>query len=228
MKRFIGYIPVLAVACTLSCNHGSGTSAPVPPSFSGKALLVQTAALEQLLAIGTVAGFVGVPAEQLTVHIEDYEERPDRKKLAYHWPVAGDGIMFTTIDGEDVSIPRHHSVGIANIRVMDRQTFERLHTTSAGLKEAIAEIAKDESVDADIALAQTNYLASLASSMSLETLKGVGEAAVWELPTQQLHVYADGVAFTITANFGDDAKANKRQAIAFTRLVLDGELRIEN
>lgn len=207
----------IAVSCV-----GNADKAVVPSSFDGEALLAAAGQLDELIAIGDIAELAGIPAERIARHVEDYDNHPSQKKLAYHWEAPG-AISFTTLTGEAVNLPKHHSIGIANLEAMDLATFERRYLTSAGIKAAIDALVNDTSVNADVAIAQTAYLADVAKNLSLEQLEGVGEAAVWELPTQVLHVFADGAAFTVTTNFGDDSVVNKRKAIAFARMVFNNQ-----
>lgn len=210
----------LVCGCVLASCVGEANKAAVPASFDGSALLATADELDQLLAIGDIAESVGIPAERIAKHLEDYDNDPSQKKLAYHWEVA-DAVSFTTLSGEDISLPKHHSIGIANLRAMDLETFNQRYGTSGGIKASIDALVNDGAVDADVAIAQTNYLAEKAKDLSLESLEDVGESAVWELPTQVLHVFADGAAFTVTSNFGDDPIENKRRAIAFVKLIFE-------
>ncbi len=227
MKRIFNRTPqwlaalLLGGSMAISCA-GNANKAEVPSSFDGAALLAAAGHPDQLIAVGDIAEWAGIPAERIARHVEDYDKDPALKKMAFHWEALGT-ISFTTLSGEAVSVPRHHSVGLANIEAMDMETFNQRHGTSVGIKAAIDALVNDESVDADVAIAQANYLAETAKSLSLQPLEGVGDAAVWEMPTQVLHVYADGVAFTVTTNFGDDPEVNKKKAIAFAQLVFDNQ-----
>jgi len=216
------FAAALICGCVAASCVGDENKAAVPASFDGTALLAAANELEQLFSVGNIAELVGIPAERISRHVEDYDNNPSRKKLVYHWESPG-SISFTTLSGEEVSLPKHHSVGIANLEAMDQETFNQRYGTSAGIKAAIDALVDDESVDADVAIAQATYLAEMAKNLSLEPLEGVGEAAVWELPTQVLHVYADSVSFTVTTNFGDDLEENKKKAIAFARMVFNNQ-----
>lgn len=213
-------ITALICGCMVAACSGGSDKAGVPDSFNGVTLIAAADQLEQLVAVGDVAELVGIPAERIAQHVEDYDNNAVRKKIAFHWEAPGT-ISFTTLTGEAVSVPKHHSVGLANVEAVDMETFNQRYGTSAGIKANIDALVDDESVDADVAIAQVTYLAGTVKGLSLEPLEGVGEGAVWEMPTQVLHVYADGVAFTVTTNFGDDPGINKRKAIAFAQLIFN-------
>lgn len=227
MKRIFNrtrhrFAALLMAGCIAVSCAGNADKAVVPSSFDGATLLAAAGQPDALIAVGDIAELAGIPAERIARHVEDYDNNPARKKMAFHWEAPGN-ISFTTLSGEAVSVPRHHSVGLANVEAMDRETFNQRYGTSAGIKANIDALVDDESVDADVAIAQATYLAETAKSLLLQPLEGVGDAAVWEMPTQVLHVYADGVAFTVTTNFGDDSEGNKKKAIAFAQLVFDNQ-----
>lgn len=206
--------------CLVGCTGGGRPAAVMPEAFDAQELLALIADSAAGWPVDEIAALARVPAGDIAVHTEDGEGRPDRKRLSFHWP-SPEAISFTTISGETVALPRHHSFGIGNVRPTDRGTFEQHQLTGAGIRASIDELANDTSVDADIAIAQTAYLAEFATGMTVEKVARVGESAVWELPTQALHVYADGVAFTVTANFGDDPTVNQRKAIELTQLLFN-------
>ena len=91
-------------------------------------------------------------------------------------------------------------------------------------QDEINRITKDETVDADIAIAEAKGLAENAKTQQFEKLENIGEAAYWETPVNALHVFANGISFTVTTNL-ENEKRSKEKAIALTAFVFSNPLK---
>lgn len=191
-------------------------TAEVPSDFKGENLAAKVTALHKIVSLEDVAGLAGVDAGKIGIHYEDYSPDPQQHSVQYHWPT---GNTVSLPGGH--SIDEYHSAGIAFVESMTADEFRNRYGTNAGLQKKVNDLGKDSTLSAEVAIAEAKYLGDYAKSRKLESLSGIGEIAIWETPVQALHVFADGVAFTVTINVGENEKANRGKAVEFVRLILN-------
>lgn len=200
---------ILLTACTKP-------RAEVTSDFKGAELVAKVTALHTIVSVEDVARLAGVDAEKIGIHYEDYSSAPQHHSVQYHWPT---GNTVSLPGGH--SIDEYHSLGIAFVETMTADEFKSRYGTNAGLQKKVDMLGKDSTLDTDAITAEAKYLAGYAQNRKLESLSGVGEAAWWETPVQALHVFADGVAFTVTVNVGENESANRTKAVEMVRIILN-------
>lgn len=193
----------------------SRPTAEVPSGFSGNDLAKKVIALHEIISLEEVARFAGVEVSKIGIHYEDYSPYPAQHSVQYHWPTG----QTVSLPGGN-SIDEYHSAGIAFVESMTAEEFRSSYGTNAGLQKRVNELGKDSSLTAEAAIAETRYLADYAKIRKLESLSAVGEIAFWETPVQALHVFADGVTFTVTINTGENEKVNRDKAIKIAGIIL--------
>ncbi len=191
-------------------------AAEVPSDFNGGELAARATALHKIVLPEDVALLAGVEAGKIGIHYEDYSPTPGQHSVQYHWPT---GNIVSLPGGH--AIDEYHSLGIAFVEAMTADEFRSRYGSNAGLQKRVDQLGKDSTLNADAITAEAKYLAGYAQSRKLEGLSGVGEAAWWETPVQALHVFADGVAFTVTVNVGENESANRTKAVEMVRMILD-------
>lgn len=201
--------------CLLLLTACTKPGAEVPSDFKGGELAAKVTALHKIVSLEDVARLAGVDAGKIGIHYENYSPAPRQHSVQYHWPT---GNTVSLPGGH--SIDEYHSVGIAFVEAMTAGEFKSRYGTNAGLQKRVDELGKDSTLNADAITAEAKYLAGYAQSRKLESLSGVGEAAWWETPVQALHVFADGVAFTVTVNVGENENANRTKAVEMVRIIL--------
>lgn len=206
----------LAFASLYSCST-TENNASVPAEFEAKQLLSNTDKLNRILTADMVAKVGAVSKEKLQINYEDFSESVANQKLAYSWN-SGKEIK---VGGGKHAIAQYYSLGIANVQAMEETTFAQVMGSSAGLQKQVDALAKDTFLSKDLAMEQAAYLKAYAKEQKITAVKNVGNLAYWETPIQVLHVLANGVAFSITANFGGDEAQNKSKAIALANEIFN-------
>lgn len=193
----------------------TGPTAEVPSDFNGSEMAARAMALHKIISTEDVARLAGVDAGKIGIHYENYSPALRKHSVHYHWPT-----------GNTVSLPgghtidEYHSLGIAFVEAMTAEEFRSRYGTNAGLQQRVDELGKDSTLNTDVVTAEAKYLADYAQNRHLKSLNGVGEAAWWETPVQALHVFADGVAFTVTVNVGENESTNRTKAVEMVRIIL--------
>lgn len=199
--------PVILSSCTKP-------AAEMPSDFKGTALAAKATALHKIISVEEVAGWAGTDTGKIGIHYENYASDPSEHSIQYHWP---SGKVVSLPGGH--SIDEYHSVGIAFLESMNMEEFKTRYGSNAGLQKKVNELGKDSTLGADVAIAEARYIGEYAKVRKLEEIPQVGELAFWEMPIQALHVYADGVTFTVTVNLGE--KENRNKAVEMVKIILN-------
>lgn len=189
-------------------------AAEMPSDFKGTELAAKVTALHQIISVDEVAGWAGTDTGKIGIHYENYASDPSEHSIQYHWP---SGNTLSLPGGH--SIDEYHSLTIAFLEPMNREEFRTRYGTNAGLQKKVNELGKDNALGADAAIAEARYIGEYAKVRKLEEISQVGELAFWEMPVQALHVYADGVTFTVTVNLGE--KENRSKAVEMVKIILN-------
>lgn len=190
-------------------------AAEVPSGFNGEDLAAKATALHEIISPEEVAKVAGVDAALIGMHYENYSPDPSRHSVQYHWP----GGKTVSLPGGH-SIDEYHSLGIAFVKPVSREEFKAQYHNNADLQKKVNELGADSTLGADEAIAEARYISEYAGVRKLEEVPRVGEMAFWETPVQALHVFADGVTFTITVNLGEDEKENRNKAVEMVKAIL--------
>lgn len=207
-----------ALTTCIACNNASNT-ATVPSDFNVAQLLDHIENLDQILTGDMVANVSQSPKDKLYINYEDYSSAPAEHTLAYSWASGKD----IKVGNGKQTIAQYYSLGIANVQAMTAAAFEQKMGTAAGLQHKVDALAKDTMLSKDVAVAEALYLKEYAAEQQITAVNGVGNKAYWEMPLQVLHVFANDVAFTITANMGEDAAQNKSAAIAIANEIFNSK-----
>lgn len=212
-KWIAGILNFLFLVVLCGCTK---PTAEMPSDFEGAKLAAKVTALHEILSADDVAGLSGADAGKIGIHYENFSSDPAQHSLQYHWPT---GNILSLPGGH--SIDEYHSAGIAFVELMTADEFKQRYGTNAGLQQKVNELGKDSTLSTEVAIAEAKYLGEYAKSRELESLDGVGELAFWETPVQALHVFADGVSFTVTINVGENEETNRGKATELVRLILN-------
>jgi len=124
------------------------------------------------------------------------------------------------LEGKDLSIIGYHSIGMGFLQKISKKDFQNKFQSKTAIQEEINRITKDESIDADLAIAESKYLAQNSKLQQFEKVENVGELAYWETPVNALHIYNKGISFTITTNLGNE-KNSREIALKLTNILLN-------
>lgn len=191
-------------------------AAEVPSDFKGGELAAKAGALHEIVPVEEVAAVAGTDAGKIGMHYENYSPNPATHTLQYHW-----------LSGKTLSLPgghsidEYHSLGIAFVKPMNTEEFKAQYSSNADLQKKVDELGADSTLGADEAIAEARYISEYAKVRKLEEVPRVGEMAFWETPVQALHVFANGVAFTVTVNLGEDEKENRAKAVEMVKVILN-------
>lgn len=201
-----------------ACGSGGGNSTSslrIPDTFQPEALLRDSNQLASILTKEMVAEIAGIDSGKIGMRLENDISRGGPYTLQYSWPTG----KTHTVGGKH-TIATYHSLGIGFVSPMDEAAFSRRYGSAAGVQEAVDALASAPYFNQEAALAEGQYLAAYAQRRKPQKLDGVGTLAYWETPVNALHVLANGAAFTITTNFGDDEKEAREKAIALAGAVV--------
>lgn len=215
MKK-ITYLISLVCTLSISCNSNSST-ADVPKSFESEVMFANAEQLENLITPKDIAEITGIEIKQISAYQENFDNKATTQFLLFSWENG------ETILAGDQKIKARSSIGFGRIQKMSLAEFNDTfkQKTAEELKAEIAKITSDESIDTDVAIWNVKEIAKIAKSQTFEKLANVGNAAVWESPINVLHVYVNDLAFSISANYGDEEKINKEKAISLAQLIFN-------
>lgn len=211
---------LLLVPLALLLNACSNNGVPVPTSLDGANVAAFSLKPDSLLSTQTVAEIVGVTAAQLTVRLHASGVPYAGILATYSWE-SGETEMVATPDGKE-EIAIHYSAAIGLIEEITEQDFEVRFGSVNGLRAEAKTLAANNNVAGSTAAAELRYLNDYAKTLRYEEVRNVGKKAYWVLPAQALHVFADGVTFTVIGNSGSEEQS-KEQAMALAGAILSND-----
>lgn len=222
MKKTFQLLIVASGLLLYSCDFigeaggGGGGSAKVPESFNADKMVEQRTDLENIIDAGMVAKVAGVDQGKIEVSTEKYSEDPNEYKALYSW----DSGKEITV-GSNVQLSQFYSLGLANVQKLSQEEFDKQFGSKEGVLSRAENMIKNASLSEEEAQFEKEYWNNYAGQQQLTEVKNVGDKAYWEMPIQVLHVFANGVAFSITSNFGEDEATNKGKAIELTKVLFE-------
>ncbi len=189
----------------------------IPSGFQAEQILDYVNQPEKILTKEMVAQVADVDTNVMIIVRDDYSRNPAEHKFSYSWD---SGKAIKVGDGK-YAIKQFYSLGIAHVQRISQKEFELQMGTAAGLQQRVNHLAKDTMYATNIAIAEAEYIKDYATIQQLTEIGNVATAAYWEMPIQVLHVYVEGVAFSVTANVGTDADQNRKYAIAIVREIMN-------
>lgn len=171
------------------------------------------------VSIEKIADLVGKKSSEIKIYKDDLSPDISKRAVIFSWQ-NGEKKSVKTLEGKDLSIIGYHSVGIGFLQKISEKDFQNKFHSKTAIQEEINRIAKDESIDADLAIAESKYLAQNSKLQQFEKVENVGELAYWETPVNALHIYNKGISFTITTNLNNE-KDSKEIALKLTSILLN-------
>lgn len=215
-------ISVVALVVLLSACNQSKQSADVPVIFEAKQLTGIMKA-PQSVSKEAIAEIAGTDADKINIYNEDFAADVSKRTILFSWQ-NGKKKPFKTADGKELTINEYCSIGVGLVTKISKEDFRKKFESKSSVQDEINRITNDETVDADIAIAEAKQLARNAKIQQFEKLENIGEAAYWETPVNALHVFAKGISFTVTTNLADE-KNSREKAIELVQLIFNNPLK---
>lgn len=214
MKNLL--ISLCVLVAMISCNNKE-KKLQVPNSFDATKLMTHKNKMQQLLNKGKVAAIFKIPIEKIEEHIEDKINDEGQYTVLYSWPT---GKMKKVADGK-FEIEEYQSVSIGFVQKISAQDFEKKLGSNDGIQEQVNQMSKQDNFNKEVGVIEAKYLAAYAKERKVEFLENGTGKAIWETPMNALHVFANGVAFSISTNLGDDEKYAKQKSIEVSNAILN-------
>ena len=215
MSKLLQFI--ICVFLLPSCSGGSSSKVSIADDFDSKILIANKNNLQQLLTKDMIAKALNIPLASIEENIETKIANDEQYTVLYSWP---SGKKKKLADGK-FEIDEYHSLSIGFIKEMNQADFENYYGTNKGLQMQVDQMAEEENFDKEIGILEAKDISDYASERKVEKLEQVASAAFWESTRHTLHVLAKDVAFSLTANFGDDESLAKKKAILVSNAILN-------
>lgn len=218
----VSFKKVVLACCTViisSCGGGSTESVHIPGDFKPEIVITNQNRLQKILTKEMVAEVANVPADKIEAQVENNINQQGQYTVLYSWPT---GNTLKVGDGKH-EIAEYHSISIGLVQQMTAEVFEKHYGTNEGLQEQVNQMVQQENFNKEVGIAEAKYIAAYAGTRKAERLENVATAAFWETPMNALHVLAKDAAFTLTANFGDDAALAKKKSVALVNAILNSK-----
>ncbi|MFV0472138.1 MAG: hypothetical protein ACK5L7_08940 [Paludibacteraceae bacterium] len=212
----------IAFLLLTGCNN-THQSAEAPATFEVKQL---TAIMQnpQSVSKESIAKVAGTDAAKIKIYNEDFAADVSKRTILFSW-VNGKKKSVKTTDGKELQMDGYSSLGLGFVTKISKEDFRKKFESKSYVQDEIDRVTKDETVDADIAIAEAKNLAANAKIQNFEKLENLGESAYWETPVNALHVFAKGISFTVTTNLADENKS-KEKAVELVKLVFNNPLKL--
>ena len=214
MGKFIFCIILINL---ISCGTQNET-VEIPVDFDAK-VLVEIMKNPENLPKDKLAEIAGIEAGKIKISKEYFSPDPSKRTLLFSWPNGGQKTI-KTMGEKELKMDAYSSIGIGLIQKISKGDFQEKFASKEFIQNEINRISKDESIETDLAIAEAKYLADNSKIQRFEKLDNVGEISFWETPVNALHVFANGISFTVTTNL-ETEKESKEKAIEITQLIFD-------
>lgn len=214
MGKFIFCIILINL---ISCGTQNET-AEIPVDFDAK-VLVEIMKNPENLPKDKLAEIAGIEAGKIKISKEYFSPDPSKRTLLFSWPNGGQKTI-KTMGKKELKMDAYSSIGIGLIQKISKGDFQEKFASKEFIQNEINRISKDESIETDLAIAEAKFLAENSKIQRFEKLDNVGEISFWETPVNALHVFANGISFTVTTNL-ETEKESKEKAIEITQLIFD-------
>ena len=216
MRKNIRLMVVLGIFI-MSCGSGSNNVAEVPSSFNTTELYANAKQLEKLISKEDIAQITGIKIKEISAYQENFDDDAATQFLLFSWKNG------ESIEAGSEKIDAKSSIGFGRLQKISAPDFaiKCQQKTLTQLKAEIEKITSNDSIGADAAIWEAKEIAKRAKAQAFEKVENVGNEAYWETPTGVLHVFVDGLTFTISANFKNDDAENKQKAIKLAQLIFN-------
>jgi len=189
----------------------------IADDYDSKVLIANKNNLQQILTKEMIAKALDIPLASIEENIETKIANDEQYTLLYSWP---SGKKKKLADGK-FEIDEYHSVSIGFVKEMNQADFDSYYGTNIGLQMQVDQMAEAENLDKEIGILEAKDISDYASNRKVEKLEQVASAAYWESTRHTLHVLARDVAFSLTANFGDNEELAKKNVILLSNTILN-------
>lgn len=215
MKKII--LTIGSIFLLISCGTQNET-VEVSTNFDSKALL-EIMKNPENLPKDKLAKIAGIEVGKIKISKEYFSPDPSKRTLLFSWPNGAEKSV-KTMGGKELKMDAYSSLGIGLIQKISKEDFQNQFESKEFIQNEINRISKDETIDADLAIAEAKYLTENSKIQRFEKLDNVGEISFWETPVNALHVFANGISFTVTTNLETENEI-KEKAIEITQLIFD-------
>lgn len=216
-------ISAVALVLLLSACNQSKKSVEVPEAFEAR-LLTAIMKAPEAVSKETLAKIAETDKMNIKIHNENFSADVSQRTVLFSW-LNGEKRTIKTALGKELSINAYSSLGLGFVKKTSKENFRNKFESRTSVQEEINRITKDETIDADLAIAEAKYLAQNAKIQQFEKLENVGELAYWETPINALHIFANGISFTVTTNLKNEKDA-KEKAIELVQYVFSNPLKL--
>lgn len=200
-----------------SCTGGSTSTVSIADDYDSKVLIANKNNLQQILTKEMIAKALDIPLASIEENIETKIANDEQYTVLYSWI---SGKKKKLADGK-FEIDEYHSVSIGFVKEMNLPDFDSYYGTNKGLQMQVDQMAEEENFDKEIGILEAKDISDYASNRKVEKLEQVASAAYWESTRHTLHVLARDVAFSLTANFGDNEELAKKNVILLSNAILN-------
>jgi hypothetical protein len=222
MKSLKRTIPLLAFVALIAACNNTNQPVAIPDTFETKQLISMMQS-PQLFPKESIAKIAGTDASRIKVHNENFSPDISKRTILFSWG-NGKKKSINSTGGKELQIEDYSSLGLGFVTKIPKEDFQKKYESKTAIQEEINRMTKDETLDADIAIAEAKNLAANAKIQQFEKLENIGEAAYWETPVNALHVFVKGISFTVTTNLADE-KNSKEKAIELAQLIFNNPLK---
>lgn len=205
----------------ISCKNNQD-SIEASTDFSGENIVnimkkPTSVSKEKLAEIG------GTSEDKIKIYNENFSPDVSKRMVLYSWP-NGEIKHVKTKMGKELKIDAYNSLGIGLVKRISKVDFEKQFESPEFLQNEINRITKDETIDADIAIAEAKNLVANSKTQRFEKRVGIGELAYWETPVNALHIYTNGISFTVSTNLVNENQS-KGKAEDFAKLIIENPIK---
>lgn len=213
---------ILMLVMISACNN-TNQQVAVPDTFDAKQLIA-IMQNPQSVSKEAIAEIAGTDAAKIKVYNENFSADVSKRTILFSW-ANGEKKSVKTTDGKELQMDGYSSLGLGFVTKISKEDFRKKFESKSYVQDEIDRVTKDETIDADIAIAEAKNLAANAKIQNFEKLENLGESAYWETPVNALHVFAKGISFTVTTNLADENKS-KEKAVELVKLVFNNPLKL--
>lgn len=211
------YLSGLMLFLLISCGK-ENEAVEVPAGFNSK-VLVEIMKNPQSVSKEEIAKIAGTEADKIKIYNEWFSPEISKRTVLYSWPNGGNKTIRTR-SGKELKLDAYSSLGIGLIKRISKENFQKQFESKEFIQHEINRIANDESIDADLAIYEAKHLAENAKIQKFKKMDKVGDAAYWETPVHALHVFANGIAFTVTTNMEGES-TSRQAALKMVKLIMN-------
>ena len=205
----------------LSCKD-SGDSVKIPDEFSPQTI-IEIMKKPTSVSNEKLAEIAGVESDKIRIYNENFSTDVSKRMVLFSWPNGAQKSIKTRL-GKEIKMEGFHSLGLGLVKRISKNDFQNQFESKDFVRLEIDRITKDPSIEADIAISEAKYLAENAKNQKFEKWDKIDELAYWETPVNALHVFADGISFTVTTNFEND-QLSQEKAIAFVKMIVENPIK---